>query len=182
MNADLDEHHHRRTIRLPGFDYRTPATYFVTLCTYDRLPLFGAIENGVVHPNDLGRLVEEEWKRSAGIREEITLDEFIVMPNHLHGLVHIIVGAQGLAPLQPSAQSHLHRPPRSLGSFISGFKRGVIHRAYREGFIPHSTRLWQRNYYERIVRDEEGLMRAREYIQHNPLQWEHDRENPNRVS
>ena len=179
MNAGLDEHHRRRTIRLPGFDYRSPAIYFVTLCTCDRLPLFGTIRDKVVYQNELGRLVEVEWKRSIDIRGEIELDEFIVMPNHLHGLVRIIesdtntVGAQGLAPLQPNPH-FLDRPPRSLGSFISGFKRAVIHRANKAGVFAQGSLLWQRNYYERIVRNERGLILAREYILNNPMYWETD--------
>jgi putative transposase len=134
----FDRHkHHRRSIRLPGYDYSEPGTYFVTLCTYSRECLLGDVHAGAVRLSDCGLVAREEWLRTARLPAEIQLDAFVVMPNHLHGIVIIKgygervgamaanVGAQSLAPLQ---QPPLYRPRRSLGSFVAGFKMAVTKR------------------------------------------------------
>ena len=126
--------------------------------------------------NDLGRIVTDEWHRTPDIRREIALDAFVVMPNHIHGVLHIrdvgspIVGADGRPPLQ--------RMPRSLGSFVAGFKSITTKRI---NVLRDTPRLdvWQRNYYERIIRDDDELNRVREYIKNNPKKWSLDSENPN---
>ncbi len=180
MSFDRDKHH-RRSIRLSGFDYSSPGAYFVTLCAYDRERIFGAVAGGEVRLSDYGRVAREEWLRSATVRPEIELDAFVIMPNHIHGVViitghrrddkrgsgkgRVCVGAQGLAPL--------HRPPRSLGSFVAGFKMAVTKRVNtargRAG-----ARVGQRNYYERVVRDDGELALARWYIRENPARWPED--------
>jgi len=156
------EIHHRRSIRLKGYDYTQPGAYFVTICTYQRAEIFGEIKNGEMILSPLGKIVHAEWMRSAEIRKEIQIfdDEFVVMPNHLHGINWIVnVGADGVRPengaqpnngRMPSALTHqdarhasLRRAPRSLGSFIAGFKASVTSRAGRE---LNMTRIWQRNY------------------------------------
>jgi REP element-mobilizing transposase RayT len=95
--------HHRRSIRLEGYDYSQPGAYFVTICTKDRCCLFGDVINGECKLDQFGRIVEEEWKRSTVIRREIELDDWVVIPNHMHGIVYIVydetVGAHGRAPL-----------------------------------------------------------------------------------
>ena len=140
--------------------------------------------------NAYGEIVREEWFHSAEIRAEIELfpDEFVVMPNHIHGIVWIVetgpvgrtdrvvgatgqVGAHGRAPLQ------LQRPPRSLGSFIAGFKSAATKRINALRGAP-GTPVWQRNYYEHIIRDERALDAIRRYIAANPLRWHLDRHNP----
>jgi REP element-mobilizing transposase RayT len=127
MRYDPDRHH-RRSIRLRGYDYRQPGAYFVTIVTQDRACLFGEVVGEEMHLNELGKIVWEEWFRSAEIRQEIELlpDEFVVMPNHVHGIVWIVespVGAHGRAPLH---HAPLQRLPRSLASFIAGFKSATI--------------------------------------------------------
>ncbi|MEO0408413.1 MAG: hypothetical protein AAF289_13780 [Cyanobacteria bacterium P01_A01_bin.135] len=288
----------RRSIRLPGYDYSASGLYFVTICTYQRQCLFGAVVNGEMRLNDLGQIVAAEWVRSADIRREIECDEWVVMPNHVHGIVRIVaggldgvaianatngsggnavdmadgvaiadamngsdavmsdtvmdgsddvtsvdlidasdtapsvdvmdgsdtnvtngsdnvtfknmmdasdtVGAPGRAPLHgypqtdngdrgrppyqngdrvrfPTGRNHRVRSspqsgdrptisPRSLSSFVGGFKCSAtkqinIHRNAR------GTPVWQRNYYERIIRDTGELFRIRRYIRNNPLNW-----------
>jgi REP element-mobilizing transposase RayT len=129
----------RRSIRLYGYDYSVAGAYFVTICTHRRECIFGRIpSNGNVTLNRYGRIAFEEWRFSAEMREEMDLDAFVVMPNHVHGIVVIehdicgnsVVGAQGLAPLQKShiQKPSLYRPPRSLGSFIAGYKMAVTKR------------------------------------------------------
>ncbi len=176
------ERRHRRSIRLPAYDYTAPGPYFVTVCTHERLCLFGDVIDDEMRLNETGRIVRDEWMRSADIRREIVLDEFVVMPNHVHGIVMICepVGATGRSPLHVAPRSSPAQsgpPPRSLGSFIGGVKSAITTRVN----ALHGTRgvtVWQRNYYEHVIRDEAELRRIREYIQCNPLRWAIDRENP----
>jgi REP element-mobilizing transposase RayT len=148
----------------------------VTVCTKDRHCLFGDVINGECRLDQFGQIVEEEWKRSTVIRREIKFDDWVVMPNHMHGIVYIvhdeIVGAHGCAPLQ-----HLYRSPRSLGSFISGFKSSTTRRINQLRGTP-GARVWQRNYYDRIIRNTGELNKLRRYILDNPLQWELDEYHP----
>src|SRR5438093_2097370 len=193
--SDHYKRHHRRSIRLQGYDYSQPGMYFVTVCTEGLELLFGEVEKGEMVVNEYGRVVWEEWHRSAEIRREVRLDEFMVMPNHLHGImvitcaeahrvgatghheiIAIEVGAHGRAPLQ---HRQLHRQPRSLGSFVAGFKSATTKRINELRGTP-GVPLWQRNYHEHVIRSEDELHRIREYIQTNPLRWELDRENPAR--
>jgi REP element-mobilizing transposase RayT len=287
--------HQRRSIRLKGYDYAQPGAYFVTLCAWQREDLFGAVVNGEMHLNPLGQIVHDEWLRSMGIRQEIRLyeDEFVVMPNHLHGIVCIVdtVGADGVRPdgthpndiphngvrpdgthpndiphngvrpdgthpndiphngvrpdgthpndiphngvrpdgTHPNDIPHnsipsiedrgaldrgaldrgaldrgaldrgaldrgaldrgaldrgaslaplpvpLLRAPRSLSSFIAGFKASVTSRARRELDI---TGIWQRNYYDHIIRSKKELNNIWHYIDTNPEKWEEDRLHP----
>lgn len=174
----FDRHkHRRRSIRLRGRDYSRPGTYFVTLCTYYRECLFGTVEAGSVRLSEWGLAAREEWLRTAQVRPEIELDAFVVMPNHLHGIVIIteVVGAQGLAPLRNPTESKpaLYRPPRSLGSFVAGYKMAVTKRVNRLRDTP-GARVWQRNYYERVIRDDDEAVSARIYIRDNPGRWPED--------
>jgi putative transposase len=184
------ERHHRRSIRLKGYDYTRMGAYFVTLCTQGRVCLFGEIMAGEMRLNEYGEIVQKEWFRSAEIRREIVLfsDEFVVMPNHIHGIVRIVespdahvgatgptagatdatVGATGRSPLQGPAK-------RSLASFVAGFKSAVTKRINDRRGTPGAT-VWQRNYYEHIIRHAESLNRIRAYILNNPLQWHLDHE------
>jgi putative transposase len=178
--------HHRRSIRLKGYDYGRMGAYFITICTQDRACLFGTVVDGRMQLNECGAIVREEWFRSAQIRQEIELsaEEFVVMPNHIHGIVWIVdsagagIGAPG--PGGAHGRAPLHRQPRSLASFIAGFKSAVTKRINEHRDTPGAS-VWQRNYYEHIVRNEESLARIREYILTNPLRWHLDQENPDRT-
>ncbi|MCR4256520.1 MAG: hypothetical protein NUW08_02335, partial [Candidatus Uhrbacteria bacterium] len=135
--------HTRRSIRLPSLDYATPGAYFVTICTYEREYLFGETVNGEMRVDEIGRIVEEEWLKTAMIRREIALDEYVIMPNHFHGIVWIrpTVGAHGYVPTThecttgscdhtsearryTGAHNHapLPRAPKSLSTWVAGFK------------------------------------------------------------
>ena len=167
--------HHRRSIRLREYDYAQAGAYFVTLVAHARECLFGRVVEGQTHLSMPGEVVAAEWLRSARIRGEIELDAFVVMPNHVHGIVVIRdVGAHGRAPL-PTA---LRRSPRSLGSFIAGFKSAATKRINAIRGTP-GVPVWQRNYYEHVIRDDDDLGRVRRYIAENPLRWDEDPENPN---
>lgn len=177
MSYDSDKHQ-RHSIRLKDYDYSQAGAYFVTICTHKKEFLFGNVVNGEMRLNELGKVVQDEWHRSAKMRREIELDTFVVMPNHIHGIV-TIVGAQGLAPLQ-HGHPPLQRRPRSLSTFVTGFKSAVTRRINDLRGTPY-TPVWQRNYYEHVIRNEDDLDEIREYIVHNPLKWDLDSENPNSV-
>jgi putative transposase len=176
--------HHRRSLRLRGYDYASLGAYFVTMCTRGHACVFGTVDGGRMHLNDVGRAAAAEWERSTGLRREVQLDAYVVMPNHLHGIVVIectqttVVGATGRSPLQ------LFRPtgpsPRSLGSFVAGFKAAATTGINRLRNTPGAA-VWQRNYHERIIRNEAEWHRLRQYVAENPSRWDNDAENPQRT-
>ncbi len=162
----------RRTIRLPSYDYATPAYYFVTVCAYQRQSLFEepAIRAGI----------EEAWRALPEHFQHVAIDAFVVMTNHVHGIIVITesdaVGAQHAAPLPRTSVR-----PGSLGAVVRSFKSAGTKRCHELGGKT-SQPLWQRNYYERIIRNDAELGRAQEYIQNNPLQWQFDAENRERTA
>ncbi len=176
----------RRTSRLRGYDYSRAGIYFVTICAQNRRCIFGDILNGEIRLNDTGKIVAGEWVKSAKIRDEIELDEWVVMPNHLHGIVWIRNGdidpmydyrrgdrrCEGDRPVAPTGPR-----PRSLGALIAGFKSAVTKQINQIRQTPGGG-LWQRNYWEHIIRNEDEFNRIREYIVNNPAQWDLDQENP----
>ncbi len=178
--------HHRRSIRLQGYDYTQPGLYFVTLVAHARRELFGQIINEKMHLSPLGKIVRDEWIQSNRIRKEISLfeDEFIVMPNHIHGIVNIIETA-GLNNTQSERNDRLEkggrRPPqlirfpKSLGSFIAGFKSAVTSRSIKELDL---FEVWQRDYYDHIIRSEKEYDRIWNYINDNPRRWAEDQLHP----
>jgi REP element-mobilizing transposase RayT len=182
------EIHHRRSIRLKGYDYTQPGAYFVTCCSYKRAEIFGRVRHGEIELSALGVIVHNEWRRSAKVRKEIQLfeDEFVVMPNHIHAIVRIIETAEitgthllnGRTPSTPTNASQsvpLRLARRSLGSFLAGFKASVTSRAKRE---LNMTSIWQRNYFEHIIRNEVDFNNIWHYIDTNPLHWQEDKLHP----
>ena len=170
--------HHRRSIRLPGHDYSTPGAYFITICAYGHECLFANVIDAKARLSPYGEIVREEWERSATLRPTITLDAFAVMPNHLHGVVALqedsSVGAHSCAPLRAAhPNAPLQRRTRSVSSFVAQFKASA---ARRINALRGTRRapVWQRNYYEHIIRDEADLERIRFYIQDNPNRWPED--------
>jgi REP-associated tyrosine transposase len=161
----------RKSIRLRDYDYATPGAYMVTICTWNHRCIFGEIRDGQMHLNGLGSLVSERWQATPGHYGYVRLDEYIVMPNHLHGLLIIetspdFPGEAGLAPTKRL----------SLGAIVGSFKSSVTRRARKTcGF--NGKHLWQRNYYEHVVRNEIDLANIRQYIVNNPARWEFDKEN-----
>ena len=160
--------YNRRSIRLPEYDYSQSGYYFVTICTYQKQCLFGEIKHNKIILNQIGNMVTKEWLKSSNIRKEIQLDQWILMPNHIHGIVIIRknMGAS-LAPLQKNRL----RKPRSLSTFISGFKSAVT-KYIKTISIGDDIRVWQKNYYESIIRNEEQLNNIRQYIIDNPYKWD----------
>jgi len=171
--------HHRRSVRLPAYDYAQPGAYFMTICTQNRECVFGRIVDGRMILTEPGQMVEA-MRRQLPRYHGVDVDAFVVMPNHIHGII-ILVGAgpracpnmgrpQGVAPTM-SLPDVVHRF-RSLTT--ARYQRGVL----RDGWLPFPGRLWQRNYHEHVIRDEEDLNRVRQYIIDNPARWEDDAENP----
>ena len=188
--------HHRRSIRLQGYDYSRAGAYFVTLCTQDRECLFGEIADGEMALNEAGRMTEHWYLKLANKYPDMQCDAFVCMPNHLHFVVvntgepladgERIVGADlRVRPVSGARRGigeslgkgeHTGSP---LPAVVQWFKtmttnayiRGVKH----NGWTPFAGKLWQRNYWERVIRNEEELNLIREYIHNNPAQWESDR-------
>jgi len=158
--------HHRRSIRLSHWDYAETGAYFITICTLNREMLLGQIHTDRVLLNAAGRIVSDEWMLSVDIRTELQLDAFVVMPNHFHAVAILFrdVGATGSSPLPriPNGPT-----PRSLGALVAGLKIASTKRINELRRTPGKA-VWQRNYYERILRNEKELERARGYILCNP--------------
>ena len=187
------ERHHRRSIRLPGYDYAGPGAYFVTICTQGRVCLFGEIVEGKLFPNDAGRMVQAVWDELPVQFLGISVDAFVVMPNHIHGIIvwtapvgAPLVGAQSDTPtttgVGATGQGATTRVAPTLGDVVGAYKSlttlGYVRGVKTMGWQAFPGRLWQRNYFEHVIRDETSLGRIREYIANNPQHWELDRENP----
>ena len=179
------ERHHRRSIRLPGWDYTRPGAYFVTLCTQDRTHLFGRILDGVMQLSEWGETALRCWQAIPHHFSNTALDEFVIMPNHVHGILWIVndVGARHAVPLR---EQFGIPAPGSIPTVIRSYKSAVT-RGINEMRGTAGAGVWQRNYWEHIIRDDVGARHAvplesiRNYIINNPLQWHLDRENPNRT-
>lgn len=175
--GDSESGRHRQSIRLQGFDYSQAGAYFVTVCTRDRECLFGDVVNGEMQLNGLGSTARSVWHDLPKFYEHVELDEFVVMPNHVHGIVMIgaDVGAIHESPSLPADRSGRRR--MLLSKIVGRFKMVSAKQVNGLRETP-GVSVWQRNYYEHIVRDDESLTRIRQYIADNPAQWEFDQENP----
>jgi putative transposase len=164
----------RKPLRLQGYDYGQNGAYYITVCTYQRTCLFGDIINGEMVLNDEGRIIEAEWLRTPLLRNDVLLDEFIIMPNHVHMILFFVGGDCIAPPMQPHGT--MQSSP-TLGTIMRGFKSSCTKQInhYRQ---TSNQPVWQRGYHDHIVRNEHDLNRIRQYIINNPLQWADDTENP----
>jgi len=166
----------RNTLRLPNFDYSASRAYFVTICTQNRRCLFGDIVKTGPYGrpemvlNDVGRMVAESWLWLGQRYDHVDLDAWVIMPNHLHGIIVLHNGRGG----SRTAPTEKRKP---LGRLIGAFKTVSTQRINEIRNTP-GGKLWQRNYYEHIIRHDESLNRIRQYIMTNPGKWDQDRENP----
>ena len=207
--------HHRRSIRLKGYDYSQAGAYFVTMVTQDRECQFGEIAEDDFRPNSAGEMIARWWQELSNKFPSVELDEYVIMPNHFHGIIVIVedkgskegehVGSPQLGAPQPGAprsvgadlrvgpdqgehigspqpgapQQRRHAP---LSQIIQWFKTMTTNEYIRGvkqcGWPQFRGKLWQRNYYERIIRDESELALIRKYIAENPVKWALDQENP----
>ena len=175
MKCESQEYH-RRSIRLKDYDYSQTGGYFITICSHNRECLLGGIENGQMMLNAYGRIVMREWSKTDKIRTDVQMDNFVVMPNHIHGIIVVCRGVSQYAPTE-STPSRFKSPSQTIGAIVRGFKSAVAKQINLLRNTP-GLPVWQRNYYEHIIRDEKELSRLRGYIINNPLQWQLDRENP----
>ncbi|MDD5093903.1 MAG: hypothetical protein PHV74_05925 [Dehalococcoidia bacterium] len=172
---DSDKHH-RRSTRLKDYDYSQAGVYFITICTQNRDCLFGEIVNGEMRLNDTGHFVQQCWFDIPLHFPHAELDAFTVMPNHVHGIIVIThsVGANNYSPLPLP-----HGTSKTIGSIVRGFKIGVT-KWFRTNTGIYTV--WQRNYFEHVIRDEPDLARIRQYVSDNPMRWADDEENPANIT
>jgi REP element-mobilizing transposase RayT len=186
--------------RLPGWDYSAPGWYFVTICTDQRLLFFGEIVDGQMRLSQAGQIVAEEWLRTPQVRSNVVLDEWVIMPNHIHGIIVILPresvavrASQGDAavetsrrdvsttvPFTPPRQDEPAQPmaglrPHTLGAIVSQIKSVCTKRIWASGMTDFA---WQPRFYDHVIRDEASLARIRQYIRNNPIRWALDRDGP----
>ena len=159
--------HHRRSLRIPHFDYTSAGVYFVTICVQDRMPLLGTIVEETLHQSSAGMMAQTAWEEIPEHYPGVGIDAFVAMPNHVHGLLTINHGS-------------VNEPALSLSEVMQRWKSWTT-TLYRRGvneqnWPPFPARLWQRNYYERVVRDEKEWQSCREYIRDNSVKWCDDQE------
>ena len=166
---------HRRTIRLPGFDYSQPGAYFVTVCTKDGRSLFGQVEDEEMRLNLFGVIAADSWAWLSAQYSYVSIDEYVVMPNHLHGVAAItdarLHKGRGGSRTAPTVKR------KTLGRLVGAFKTVSTKKINQLRRTPGQP-VWQRNYYEHVVRDDDEMNRVREYILGNPATWHDDVENP----
>ena len=193
--------HNRHSIRLQGYDYSSEGVYFLTICAYQHQQLFGKIESGIMFTNQFGQIVRDEWEKSGIIRAEIKLGEYVIMPNHMHAIVFIVDDTRrGVRPNAPTTNAPTtntnimnvnmananttygkpnteNKPPglqsKSIGSLMSGFKSTVTKQINLIRNSPGEP-IWQRNYWDHIIRNDESFDKIEDYIINNPMNWQHD--------
>ncbi len=169
-----------KSTRLKDWDYSSNGGYFVTICTRNRECFFGDIENGTMELSVIGKIVSDEWIRTKQIRKNIELDEWVIMPDHFHGIVIINndyigcnVETHGHASLQTKHTNTFGPQSKNLSAIIRGFKGTTTKQIHLAGFYDFA---WQPRFNEHIIRNEKELNRIRTYIRNNPLKWELGRE------
>jgi len=215
--VDNPKHHHRKSIRLKGYDYSKEGLYFITICTHNRECLLGEVVNDEMILNDAGIIADKSWREIPKHFPNAVLHEHTIMPNHVHGIIELqpgqavnsgidgtvrannvgaenlhsivknmgYVGAENFQPLQRmnalSIQSKQHEfqkmIPRSVGSIVKGFKIGVT-KWFRNEIPPEFSKdrkIWQRNYHDHIIRDEQSYLRIATYVINNPKNWKDDK-------
>jgi REP element-mobilizing transposase RayT len=169
----------RRPLRLPGYDYSRPGSYFVTICVQDRHCLFGEVLAGELRLNASGRMIREAWTTIMRCDAAAAPHALVVMPNHVHGVVTLADADADLERAGTEAR------PYALSDAVRRFKswttRRYVDGVHAGGWPRFSGRLWQRGYFDHVIRGDEDLIRVLEYIESNPARWALDRENPARV-
>ena len=159
-------------MRLSRFDYHSVGAYFVTICTHERAHVFGEIKNGEMVLNDSGNIAMNVWDEIPKYSEYVDTDEFIVMPNHVHGIIWIQPANRGV--INNNDQGAINCAPTktpTLGEIVRTYKARVTYQIRSTG---SAYGVWQRNYHERIIRNEHELEAIRQYIRNNPAKWELD--------
>jgi putative transposase len=171
---------HRCSIRLKNYDYSQAGGYFVTICTQNNECVFGEVINEEMRLNKYGKIVKDEWIKTAKIRRNVLLDEYVIMPNHMHVIIVIIDDGRGTLQRAPTVVQFGKPVSNSIPTIIRLFKSTTTKQVNQIRNTP-TFPVWQRNYYEHVIRNEDKLNKIRQYIQNNSLSWHLDRENPERV-
>jgi len=209
MNQYNPNKHHRRSIRLKGYDYSQAGLYFITICCQDRICRFGDVVNGEMVLNKYGQIADDEWMKTTEIRPNVELGEFVVMPNHIHGIIRLSGRGELHSPEiniemhlpEINAEMHspeiniemhspeiniemhspdekgvcktpLRSPSQTIGAIVRGYKSSVTKQC---GLLGFDEKLWQRNYYEHIIRNEQSYQTISQYIIDNPKKWANDK-------
>jgi REP element-mobilizing transposase RayT len=167
----------RRSLRLRGYDYSQVGAYFVTMCTQGRHCLFGEADGDSMRLNDAGRMLADLWLDIPSRTPDVALDSFVVMPNHVQGVV-VLPDHRGRTKAGPVGENAVPALGSVVGAFKSAATLEYIRGVRTRGWPPFRSRLWQRNYYEHVIRDETSLDGIRRYIAENPARWAFDKENP----
>lgn len=171
--------HHRRSIRLKGYDYSKAGAYFITICCEDRLHRFGKVSDNEMILNELGTIAYNEWINLANRFSNFELDVFQIMPNHMHGI--IVLSDVGATLAVAQEESALNRATARVAPTISdiiGAYKSIVSNACLQLFKLHNKtmgKLWQRNYYEHIIRDARAYQNISNYIINNPSKWNEDK-------
>lgn len=172
MNKYNPQIHHRRSIRLKNYDYSQAGAYFVTICIQNRDCLLGNIENQAIQLNEYGLIVQEIWEHIPLHFNNVELDAAVIMPNHFHGI--IIITSCG-------SPQKIQKNKTNLSTIVAYFKYQTT-KLINQKRHQIGIKLWQRNYYEHIIRNENSLQILRQYVQQNPIKWELDQLHPNNPS
>ena len=170
--------HHRHSIRLKGYDYTQAGAYFITICSHQRGYVFGEIVNGEMKLNTWGETVRVEWFKTAALRDNVELydEEFVVMPNHVHGIVWLndVGTRRRRVPTEKFGKPVVGSIPTIVRAYKSAVTYAINGLEKSRGGV-----IWQRNYYEHIIRNEKELNTIARYIYYNPFNWQLDRDNEN---
>lgn len=170
FNPDI---HHRKSLRFKHYDYRQNGLYFITICCKNRQCLLGNIVDNEMNLNNLGEMVRECWLKIQNYYPQVNLHPFVIMPNHIHGIIEIASNENwGECDSPLHNQSTFNGTSQTIGAMIRGFKAGVTSWARKN---KEHYDIWQRNYYEHIIRNEKSYNQIIEYIENNPILWEQDR-------
>ena len=181
-NPDI---HHRKSIRLKNYDYSREGLYFITICSHNKECIFGEIieedvgahcmcPNDIVKLNEYGKIVENELLKTKEIRKNIQINQYVIMPNHIHFVIEIISDNKGHMQCAPTEEKFGKSTSNSIPTIVKLFKSSVT----KQINILRNTEgypLWQRNYYENIIRNEKRYLQVIEYIENNPLKWKEDK-------
>ena len=182
MPKSLPEQPRRSTMRYAGYDYTAAGAYFVTICAFRGLPLFGHIEQQTIVANPIGKLVLDCWQHIPKRHDAVILDEATLMPNHFHGVLWqkhdpekaAVAAMPSPLPHDP-VERHFGQPQAgALSTIIGSFKAAVTREARRLHLMPQSVPLWHGNFWDRIVRNERELAAIRDYVRNNPMRWAED--------
>ncbi|MDY7394850.1 transposase [Aureibaculum sp. 2210JD6-5] len=183
MNKYNPHIHNRKSTRLKGYDYSQDGAYFITICCHEHNCLFGEVINGEMVLNAYGKIAYNEWSKTPEIRNNVELDVFVIMPNHLHGII-ILNGGRGESNSpDTNIKSHLQNTTdksnspqcgtsNTVGAIVRGFKSAVTKQLNE---LNIDCKIWQRNYYDHIIRNEESYINISNYIINNPEKWEDDK-------